>query len=398
MQDSAEPVHRRCLVAVSSHGFGHLAQVTPVINTCHALSSNEKASALHWVVRTTLDPVQVRSRIVPDISIDSHADDFGMVMHDSLACDLPASLARYAQLHRDWDRQVERVARQLQHHDVDLVLADIPYLTLAAAQHAGIASLALCSLNWADILESSLAGSSEVLTQADVSTQELGQMLDTMRGAYASAKAFLQPAPSMAMPGFDNGVPIGPVCEPPQAVARTLLEALARHQGHTEPGWFVLVSMGGIPTRLDISTWPDHCMGRPVYYLVSRQIAAQHSHGIAIDDPSRSSPAFSFASLFAICDLFIGKPGYGAFVEAVCTGTPVLYLERPDWPETEVLTDWIAAHGSALQITLAQLTGGDFLGQMTALLERGRFTPVEPAGNVDAARWILGLSGVKVSG
>ena len=40
---------------------------------------------------------------------------------------------------------------EMRHPQLDIVLADVPYLTLAAASRASIPAAALCSLNWADI-------------------------------------------------------------------------------------------------------------------------------------------------------------------------------------------------------------------------------------------------------
>ena len=81
----------------------------------------------------------------------AQAADFGLVMKSALDIDLDASAAAYAQLHRDWQQRVAEEVCRLESLEPDLVLADVPYLTLAAATQAAIPAAALCSLNWADI-------------------------------------------------------------------------------------------------------------------------------------------------------------------------------------------------------------------------------------------------------
>lgn len=375
---------RTCLVAVSSHGFGHLSQVTPVINAADQIIRDHDLDPVQWIVRTTINPDQVQSRIRPCVTIDPGSDDFGMVMIDALRVDLPASLSRYAQLHNDWERYVDHVAHHLNELAVDTVLADVPYLTLAGAARAAIPSLAICSLNWADILLSCVSRDPGALRQAGISTRAFDQILVQIRDAYNSAQVFLQPTPSMAMTMLNNALQIGPVCEPAQGVGRDALQQLARQHGFTQPGWFVLVSMGGIPTPLDLSAWPAHCLGKPVYYLVAPDQVGQHIHGI-----STQSTGLSFANLFASCDLLIGKPGYGTFVEAACCAIPIIYVERPEWAESTALTDWIHVHGQAMAITFPELASERLAQCMSDLLRAGRPSGIQPVGNIQAADLLL---------
>ena len=81
----------------------------------------------------------------------------------------------------------------------DLLLADVPYIGLAAAQRLGVPSVSLCSLNWADIYRHYCGKRQECEAIAV-------QMLD----AYAGAVCFLQPQPSMTMPDLDNRRSIAP--------------------------------------------------------------------------------------------------------------------------------------------------------------------------------------------
>ncbi|MFO8155488.1 MAG: hypothetical protein R6U87_05665, partial [Thiohalospira sp.] len=214
------------LAAVSAHGFGHLAQTASVINALRRRWPEVVVTVRSGHPREVLD-----GWLEEPFAHQPVSDDFGLVMHDAVSVDVAASLARYRALHADWDRHVETVAADLTAAAPDLVLADIPYLTLSAAHRAGIPSVALCSLNWRDILAPLVPPGPESRS-----------VLETMEAAYNTARAFLQPTPSMAMPGIANGVPIGPVGR----TGRSRPDELRRRLGAGRGEPVVLVAMGGI--------------------------------------------------------------------------------------------------------------------------------------------------------
>ena len=378
------PISKHCVVAISSHGFGHLAQVAPVLNQ-FAIESTQTVQtdpSIRFTLRTELPTSQITQRVRVPFAIDVASDDFGMQMRSALQTDLPASLSRYQALHADWTRHVDRVAEQLTEQAADLVFADIPYLTLAGASHAGITSMALCSLNWADILLQSVV-------------------------AYASAAVFLQPTPSMSMLGLTNARAIDVVGEPPpQNCRETVNEWVQRaHLQQNKPqainkqiankqttnkkirnAWLVLVSMGGIPTELQPANWPTHCNGRLVIYLVTAALANQHPHAVVVDD---HAPAYQ--TLIAASDVVLTKPGYGTFVEACAAGTPILSVTRAQWPESDALMRWVSDSGHVKAITLGQLSAGEFGTALGVLLDGGRSEPIEMTGAASAAQTIRGL-------
>jgi len=356
------------LVAISSHGFGHLSQVAPVVNRLHELIPQLKIT-----VRAALPEAQLRRRIHHLDNVQHATDDFGMVMNHAFSVDTQVSLARYESLHQDWDHKVKAFAQQLIDDEVDVVLADVPYLPLAAAQVAGIPSAALCSLNWADILSHY------------VGLDKPQAIINTMYAAYQSARYFLQPAPSMAMPKLNNQRAIGPCCAPGVAQRQTLLSAAKQHKALNNP-WLALVGMGGIPFELSLEHWPTQHQGRPLCYLVSPSSANTHPNAL-----SDEATGLSYSNLVASVDLIITKPGYGMFAEAAAVGLPVLFTDRGEWPETEALVTWLQAKAHCAQITTEVLRAGAFEQELSQLLTQGPYTPVAPTGNDEAATLIAAL-------
>ena len=380
------------LVAISSHGFGHLSQVAPVVNRLQEL-----IPILKITVRAALPEAQLRSRIHHLDALQHANDDFGMVMNHAFSVDTEASLARYQTLHLDWDHKVNALAQPFSDAHVDVVLADVPYLPLAAAKVAGIPAVALCSLNWADILShyvgldleqgtaSALGQSRTTLADTSTDSSQPQAIIGAMYAAYQSARYFLQPAPCMAMPKLGNSRRIGPCCAPGMAQKQTLLCTAQKLKGFDNP-WLVLVGMGGIPFELSLANWPTQHQERPLCYLVSP--ASANTHPNALPD---EATGLTYSNLVASVDLIITKPGYGMFAEAAAAGLPVLFTDRGDWPETEALVIWLQDKAHCAQITTDSLRAGTFEQELSKLLAQGPYAPVAPTGNDEAAALIAGL-------
>ncbi len=328
------------LTAITAHGYGHGAQVAPVLNALH-----RRLPELRLSLFTDLSPAFLRGRIRLDFELIAEPPDFGLVMDSALAIDLEASAAAYRRLHRDWDEQVAAQARLLRRLRPDLVLADVPYPILAAASAEGIPAVAMCSLNWADIYRHYFSARAEAAL-----------ILEQMESAYRSARAFLCPEPSMPMAWLDNRVALGPIAALGRAQPERLRQRLPRA---TDAQRIVLVAPGGVKARFPIENWPR---AQGIHWLVSRDWDVRHP-----DVSSYQDTGLGFTELIASCDAVLGKCGYGTVTECVANATPLLYLPRPDWPEEATLLPWLEAHGAALAVAPARLEDGCFTGLVPAL-------------------------------
>ena len=353
------------LVAVSAHGFGHLAQSAPVLNRLR-----QQLPQLQLTLRSGLPQPVLARRVDGVFALQSEADDFGMVMRDALAVDVAASAERYRELHRHWDAQVDVVARQLERAAPDLILADVPYLTLAAAARVGIPAVAMCCLNWADIYWYYCSDLSEA-----------APVHDQMLAAYNSARLFLRTEPAMPMPGLDNLRPIGPVAYR----GRSRRAELAERFGLADDERLVLIGMGGIAFRLPLEQWP----AMPgIRLVVQRDWGVRRDDVIVLEDTG-----MIFSDVLASSDAVITKPGYGTFAESAVAGVPMLYVPREDWPEQRYLVEWLEQ-----QLPCAAIAHGELAaGRITAPLQQLWAQPPARGGIPDgvsvAADCLAGLLG-----
>lgn len=344
------------LVDISAHGFGHAGQVLPLVRVLL-----EEVPALRVTLRSAVPAWKLREHLGRDVPVDVPPPDIGMVMHGPAEVDVAASAAAYADLHRDWDSVVTAEARRLAELQPGLLLADVPYSSLAAAAQVGIPAVALCSLNWGQIYRAYCGG------YADAPAT-----LKQIDAAYRSARVFLQTRPHAPMPELDNARSIGPICRQGRTAPQALRDAL----GVNDATRLALVAFGGIAGRMAVGELPR----RPDLVWL-RPGGGRGSRDDVVD---ADVLGWSFCDLAASVDLMVTKAGYGTVCETLAAGTRLLFVERPDWPENTAMRDFALAHGTAAAIAPQTLAAGDFGTILDKLLGQPRGAPVAPSGIAEA--------------
>jgi hypothetical protein len=345
------------VVSISGHGYGHVAQTAPILNLLQ-----KHMPQLHLTVRSAVPLAYLRSRIhVPFDHLQSHGD-IGMLMSSALDVCVGDSRAAYRAFHADWNAHVADEARLLRDLGADAVFSNVGYLPLAGAQRAGIANMALCSLNWFDIYRH-YYGDDTIAAQ--------------IHACYANADAFLRTTPGMAMETLPNLVHVAPIA----AVGHDRRAELDRQLCLSKNEKLVLVSMGGITSRLPIERWPRI---ENVRWLVQENWRVDHADAIVLE-----SLTMDFGDLLASSDALLCKPGYGSFVEAACSGTPVLYVNRPDWPESPALIEWLQQCGVCGEVARGRLQRGDISKHLSELWSAPKASPPIPDGAAQVADWLI---------
>ncbi len=347
---------------ISSHGYGHLAQTAPVLNRLAEL-----LPGLRITVRTLLPRRLVALRLRCGHVLEPRGMDVGMPMRDATRVDLEAARTAYDALHCDWAARVAREAGALDALRPDLLLANVPYLSLGAAALAGVRAVAMCSLNWLDLYRELCAPAHSPAIR----------ILGEMEAAHATAGAFLAPEPSMPMPALASALTkvraVGPVADP----GRRRREELARRLGIPADRPLVLVSMGGISYGLRCAAWPQ---SRDLFFIVPDRV-----EGKRCDMADLESLGMPFPDVLASADALITKPGYGSFVEAACGGLAVGYLRREAWPEEAPLLSWLHDHARCIEVGETALQRGDFHAELSRCLVAEPPPPVLPSGVEEVA-------------
>jgi hypothetical protein len=311
---------------------------------------------------------KLRARLRPAFTHLPGRSDFGYVMRDAVRIDLPATAQAYRAQHDNWAQRVADEAALLSALQPQLVFTDVAYLPLAGAAQAAIPSVALCSLNWADLLAYYFA-------REDWASPIHRQML----AAYNSAAFFLRTTPGMPMPDLQRLRSIGPLA----ALGNDIRPALREHLGCAPNERLLLIAFGGFDKRLPIERWPPI---EGVRWLVPAAWQLEHPAISAIEPLG-----YAFTDLLRSVDAVITKPGYGTFAEAACNGTRVLYLRRDDWPEQDCLIDWLTIHAACGEVKATDLMTGRLQEPLSRLFAQTRPTPPLPVGADEAAHALLSL-------
>ncbi|MBI3446609.1 MAG: hypothetical protein HY055_14930 [Magnetospirillum sp.] len=355
----SQSVQRRHLwLALSPHGFGHAAMTAPVIDALR-----RRCPHLRLTIQTSLPRSFLEERYGSDFEQVEEIPDFGLKMVSATRIDVEASAKSYREFHADWPGLVRREAERLRVAGPDLVLANIPYVTIAAAAEVGIPVVALSSLQWADIYRHYLGH-----------LPEAGRIGAQMAAAYNSAHTFLRVTPAMAMPSIKNVVDIGVVARR----GRDRHCELRQHLGLTGAGERLgLIAFGGIDHDFPAELWPVMEGWR---WFCTGPIPEGR-----VDLLPVAAAGMAFSDLLASVDVVVTKPGYGTFTEAALAGIPVLYIKRPDWPESPFLDDWLEKHTRALAVEVDDLLGEGLRLQLRKLFALPNHDVATASGNEEAA-------------
>jgi hypothetical protein len=357
----------RLVVDISAHGFGHLAQIAPVLREFH-----RRAPSPDIVVRTRLPRSKVQEFLALPCRFAPASADIVPSMHGPHLVDTERSTAAYRRLHEEFRSVAASEARALEALDGDLLLSDVDYTGLAGAALLGMPAVALCSFHWAEAVSSYLAAEAG-----------MGQVVDDILQAYNSAQAFLLAAPRRTTSGLDNARRIGPLARDWGQDRSALFR---RQLGLPQPARIGTVMFGGMSYGYPALRIPQ----QPGWFWL---VPDNWSGEPARADTFRLGAlgAERFIDVLASSDLVLTKTGYGTFMECASHRVPCLFLARPDWPESAEIERWMSASGHGRPLGPEQMAADDWLAANRDLLATAP-PPFHPTGHRDAVDYLLSLS------
>jgi hypothetical protein len=322
--------------SITAHGFGHAAISCAVINRVKEKHPNIKITVLSLVSK-----VYLRSRLKYAFDLIPLGNDFGMLMLSPVEVDLKASALQYLSLYDNWQQAVNQEKQILEQIKPDCLISNISPISLHAAMQLNIPSASVAPFNWAQIYQA------YCLESEQPEIKKAKSIYDKMVSIYEQVDFIYKPLPSVPFIQAKeiNIASIGHSLPPPSALLLQTLPAGINKIG--------LVALGGLPIKLDLENWP-HITGG--HWLVD-----QYAGQLRDDMSQLTELPFSFLQLLSCCDLILTKPGYGTYCEIAAIDkyqkVRVISLERPNWPETPFLNQFLSARVPFAEVKLAQLSG-----------------------------------------
>ena len=214
--------------AISGHGFGHAAQVVPVLNALGDLVPGVTA-----ILRTTVPASFFQNRLTIPWTHSFAQQDIGCIQDGPLTIDVDATWVAHQHFHETWNARLANEVAAMAAASPALFIADTPYLAIEAGSRAQIPTVALANFTWDLVLK-------EYCHASDLSQQ---QLIQSIRETYAKATMALRITPAPTIDAFSNVIDIGPIASPSPPERNRLASALNLAPNEKT----VLVGFGGIP-------------------------------------------------------------------------------------------------------------------------------------------------------
>lgn len=356
----------RIALFVSTHGYGHAARSAAVVE---ALRDHDPSLELEIVTEVPRWFFEYSLRF--DFTYTEFRTDVGLAQSNALDEDIDATCRQLSAFWPPNNAVLADFAERLAARSTDLIVADISPLALAIGEASGIPAVLIENFTW-DWIYAHQRGE----------TSCLRPFADAYRRLYRDAPTRTIQATPFCVPreGAIEVAPISRRARRPRAETRDRL-AIERHR----PA--VLLTMGGFSWAYDFQ---DALTARPeIVFVVPGSADSFQVRGNLRLLPHRSS--FFHPDLVAATDAIVGKVGYSTLAEAYAARTRFVYVDRPGFPESPVLSSWLAKRLPTLEITRPAFESGAWLGRIDELLATPRPELPTTSGADEAAQAILDL-------
>lgn len=344
--------------AVSSHGFGHAARTSAIIEALL-----ESRPDLRIEIFTAVPPWFFTDWLPSNARLRVHeiSVDVGLVQDDPLTIDLPASVARVRDLVDRAPALIADLAARFLDVDADLVIADIAPVALEAAARAGRPSILVENFTWGEIYDGIAKASRASIDEASNDEASIDRQLGAASTLAALGRVFegwsaratlrIQATPHCRRVADSLTVPVvGRRTRQPASETRAALGIPAEADA-------VLMTMGGIPWHGAPAT-AGLAREEPEspYWIVAADVPSHTRLGNVVLLPHRS--AFFHPDLVAAADVVVAKLGYSTLAETAIASRALAYVPRPDFPESDHLEAWATRHLETARVEPADFASG----------------------------------------
>lgn len=339
---------------VSSHGYGH------GVRSCNIIRAvNDLYPQLDVHIISCLSEGFFQSRIGSIRNpIRAQSFDIGMVQIDSIRVDVEATLVKVKQLYSQRKEIVSREAAYLKEQGIALIVSDIPALPLEAAALAGIPRLAVSNFGWDWIY-------SEFVPRDPRWTP----IVDAIHEEYALTDLLLRLPFCEEMKAFPRIEDIPIVTAP----GRNRRPEIAELTGCDPGKKWILLSF----TTLD---WNDAALAnveqiKDYEFFAVLPLAWEGSSIHPID-----RERVPFSDVIASVDAVVSKPGFGILSDCIANQKPLVYSDRSDFQEYQILENAIRKYLKHVHIPAAKLYRGNLRESLDLLWEQPEATATLPLG------------------
>lgn len=302
-------------IAITNHGFGHATRTASVAATIQKLFPE-----VLLILVTTAPRWLLECYIEGDFIHRPRAYDLGVVQADSLTMDKNATREKLLEIRRNQEKIIATEVDYIFQNQVDLILADIPFLAAPIAKAAGIPGWMMSNFGW-DLIYRDWGG-------------DFVELADWIGECYQKCDRLLRLPFHEPMSAFPHILDVGLIGGFPKYALTQLREDF---QIKTPQEKTAMLTFGG----LGLQAIPYQNLERfPDWQFITFDSSAPDLGNITKITDKKYRPV----DLMPLCDRVISKPGFGTFSEATKLGIPIVSLTRDDFAEAAFLLDGIRNH------------------------------------------------------
>ncbi len=337
---------------VSGHGYGHATRTGEVLRCVRAMEPRTRIAVV------TSGPEYLYRQAIPGTFLFRSLEcDVGLAQRDALSIDETGTLVRWREFAAALPARVSAEAEWLREVGAKVVLGDIPPLAFAAAAQAQVPSLGLGNFSW-DWIYRHFAARHAGFAEAAREAAE----------AYGLANGLLELPFAGDLSAFGRRERIGLVARRPR-VSRAEAK---RRLGLPMARPAVLLSFGGLGLRdFDPS--------------VLRPLGEFHFLAGELDGNRLESLGLVYPDVVGAAEVVVTKPGYGIVSDAIGAGARLVYTERGDFPEYEVLVREMGAYLPTAHVSNEDLRAGRLRAAIEEVLAKAFPPPADLGGSARAA-------------
>jgi hypothetical protein len=347
---------RRLAYYITPHGFGHAVRSIEVIR--HLLSQGPEVEI---DVVSTIPDFLLHQNLTQPLSLRAKLLDIGLVQRDSIRFDLIATLEALESLQLNQDALVSEEIGFLRNREIQAVICDIPFLPFVAAAHANIPAIGISNFTWDWIYEAYIS-----------SDCRWSVLVNWIRKCYQKCNLFLQLPMHGDCSVFPNIVDVPLITRRAQKAREETRKILNLDLNQK----VYLVSFGYLDLRETAQNRVENI--NHAVFLFKHPLNFHFSNGICLDDLP-----LSYADVVGAVDGVITKPGYGIIADCLSHGTPIIYTDRGNFPEYEILVQEITKQLTTVYLPSADLYAGRWKSAIDELERQPRVVPTLPCNGAE---------------
>ncbi|MGH7999311.1 MAG: glycosyl transferase [Brasilonema sp.] len=347
-------------IAITNHGFGHATRTAAVAATIQKLCPE-----ILLIIVSTAPRWLLECYIEGDFIQRPRAMDLGVVQADSLTMDKAATFEKLLEIKKHQNSIIASEVNFIRQNRVNLILADVPFLTCEIAKAAEVPCWMMSNFGW-DFIYRDWDG-------------RFTDIADWISDCYSKCDRLFRLPFYEPMQAFKNITDVGLTGGSP----RYAPQFVRSKWGITAPKEkTILLTFGGLGLQQipyeNLKQFPD-------WQFITFDKSTPDLPNLVLVTNRKYRPV----DFMPICGRVISKPGFSTFAEATRLEVPIVSVTRDDFAEAAFLLEGIINYNQHQILKPSELFQGtwDFLNQ--PLNQPKQPQPIAKDGNETVAHAVL---------